>query len=131
MLMLYLNMQMSLRHVDYVGLHFETWDHVYWHCAKAQILWGRIEALLPINLKGLTSLNVVLLPVNAPEVLLIIIVLTKLYIHTCIFCNNIPNFEALSNLVKLHCRASINYFSVQRKNVRTSWSTVYRLFDPP
>ena len=106
------------------GQDIESWKHVYWECAKAQLLWKFIYSKIPENMKDFIQYQHIVLGLNLPDWLLVVCTLTKWLLHCARFVNVRVNTESLVRLILKHLNATKNYVEANNKLMSKAWSQI-------
>ena len=108
----------------------ETWIHVYIECHITKGLWARLENALPFKYRSLINQESIFAPCDIPIELVIIIVLTKYFVHLCAcISDKYPHYTHLVNHIKYHCKASIVYAIEEKRGFKKYWQNVLKMFD--
>ena len=112
--------------------HFESWKHVYMECEFTRVLWSKLELDLPFKYKSIVNQESIFAPCNIPVEMVIIIVLTKYFIHLCLFLSNMkPQYNFLIHHIIFHCKASLNHAKREGRSTVHYWNNVLEIFNPP
>ena len=112
---------------DFCNMYVETTKHLFWECSTIKQFWLGIEVYLTqkgLNIKlDYKSISLGTQNINIKHNLInLIIILSKYYIHRCKYTKQNPNIEHfkryLSNEINVEKQIALNHDKVEQHNIK-------------
>ena len=90
----------------------ETYLHLFWECPKSQYIWKYVHSLVPAQFHSLEKL---LFPTHAPEMVVFLHTFCKYYIYLCKIFNQDTVLPYFKNKLNFHLKALKALYLVNNK----------------